>query len=76
MSTTDTARYNTAYLLAHAADDAWHAALIDRYGAANAGDARYDAKRNRATPELVRLHAIRESAIAAWHQEIAYLRSR
>jgi hypothetical protein len=43
------------------ADRAWHALLVERYGK-DAGDARYDPKRNAATPELA---AARERKLAA-----------
>lgn len=59
------------YAAALAADEAFHSELVRVYGR-KACDARYDRKRNAATPALARLGAAKEAADAAW---IAALRS-
>ena len=48
------AAYEKAYREAMAADDAFHAELVKVYGARNAGDARYDRTKNRATEALAK----------------------
>lgn len=45
------------YYLSKSADDAYHAELAREFGAAEAGDARYDRARNASTPVLALLLA-------------------
>ena len=52
------------YEAAKTADDAWHDALVAVYGK-DACNARYDSKRNQATPTLIML---REWKMIAWQK--------
>lgn len=55
-----------AYKAAAIAESAWSHELERVYGA-DANAARYDTKRNAATPTLAKLHEIKNKACDVWH---------
>jgi len=55
-----------AYEAACLAENAWEDELIRTYGAAVAVSARYDSKRNAATPTLKALYDVRHYTTEAW----------
>jgi len=55
-----------AYEAACLAENAWEDELTRVYGAAAAVDARYDSKRNAATPMLKALYDVRHHTTEAW----------
>lgn len=62
------------YYAANKADEAFHQALVKVYGK-DACNARYDRKRNRATPELAAAGQAKMDASEAWSAEVQRVRA-